>query len=127
MRRSASTTRRSSTSKRHGELTRAFVLSRTGRSRFTERDRQVPWTLRPHLVRLLVPSPASSVLTQREREILSWVQRGRTTKEIARELVISTGTVRKHLENIFSKLGVHTRLAAITKATRLAEPELSRW
>jgi DNA-binding CsgD family transcriptional regulator len=51
-------------------------------------------------------------LTAREREILELVAEGRTNGEIAERLWISPGTVRKHLENLYAKLGVHTRTAA---------------
>jgi DNA-binding CsgD family transcriptional regulator len=51
-------------------------------------------------------------LTAREREILELVAEGRTNAEIAERLWISRGTVRKHLDNIYAKLGVHTRTAA---------------
>lgn len=51
-------------------------------------------------------------LTAREREILNLVAAGRTNAEIAERLWVSSGTVRKHLNNIYSKLGVHTRTAA---------------
>jgi DNA-binding CsgD family transcriptional regulator len=51
-------------------------------------------------------------LTPREREILDLVAEGRTNAEIAESLWISRGTVRKHLDNIYAKLGVHTRTAA---------------
>jgi DNA-binding CsgD family transcriptional regulator len=51
-------------------------------------------------------------LTPREREILGLVAEGRTNAEIAERLCVSPGTVRRHLENIFRKLGVHTRTAA---------------
>jgi DNA-binding CsgD family transcriptional regulator len=40
------------------------------------------------------------------------VARGKTNQEIAALLVVSTHTVRKHLENVYAKLGVHTRTAA---------------
>ena len=52
-------------------------------------------------------------LTAREREILIWVSRGKTNKEIAQILWISPGTVRKHLENIYEKLGVSNRAGAV--------------
>jgi DNA-binding CsgD family transcriptional regulator len=52
-------------------------------------------------------------LTAREREILDLVAEGRTNAEIAERLWVSTGTVRRHLENIYAKLGVHTRTAAV--------------
>jgi DNA-binding CsgD family transcriptional regulator len=52
-------------------------------------------------------------LTAREREILTWVGRGKTNPEIAGILWISPGTVRKHLENIYAKLEVSTRAGAV--------------
>jgi DNA-binding CsgD family transcriptional regulator len=51
-------------------------------------------------------------LTAREREVLDLVAEGRTNAEIAERLWISPETVRKHLENVYAKLGVHTRTAA---------------
>ena len=51
-------------------------------------------------------------LTTREREILDLVAKGRTNAEIAELLWVSRGTVRKHLDNVYAKLGVHTRTAA---------------
>ena len=53
------------------------------------------------------------LLTNREREILIWVSRGKTNAEIATILWISPGTVRKHLENIYGKLGVSNRGGAV--------------
>ena len=58
----------------------------------------------------------AGVLTPRELEILSLVAEGRTNAELARILWISPNTVRKHLENAFDKLGVHTRTAAVARA-----------
>ena len=54
-------------------------------------------------------------LTPRERQILAWVTRGKTNPEIAETLWIAPTTVRRHLENIYAKLGVHTRTAAATR------------
>jgi DNA-binding NarL/FixJ family response regulator len=56
-------------------------------------------------------------LTDREREVLDLLARGLTNKEIAETLVISTNTVKRHLKAIFSKLDIHTRAAAVAKAT----------
>ena len=56
------------------------------------------------------------MLTQRESEILRWVASGATNAEVARQLWVTEHTVRKHLENIYGKLEVHTRTAAIARA-----------
>jgi DNA-binding CsgD family transcriptional regulator len=95
-----------------------FLFHRTRRD-FTERDRAVLALLRPHLAaargrwaRLRRPSS----LTDRETEVLRLVAVGLTNGEIARRLVVSPGTVRTHLENVFEKLGVHTRTAAVAAA-----------
>jgi len=52
-------------------------------------------------------------LTEREREILDLVAAGKTNAEISEAIWIAPGTVRKHLENIYEKLGVHSRTAAV--------------
>ncbi len=52
-------------------------------------------------------------LTFREAEILMWIARGKTNKEIGIILSTSPRTVNKHLEHIFEKLGVSTRAAAV--------------
>jgi DNA-binding CsgD family transcriptional regulator len=67
--------------------------------------------------RLLVreePVEAADVarLTPREQQVLEWLAEGKTNAEIAQILVTAPGTVRKHLEHIYAKLGVHTRTAA---------------
>jgi DNA-binding CsgD family transcriptional regulator/GAF domain-containing protein len=53
-----------------------------------------------------------SRLSRREREVLGWVARGKTNPQIAGILSLSAGTVQKHLEHIYDKLGVRTRAAA---------------
>jgi DNA-binding CsgD family transcriptional regulator len=68
---------------------------------------------------LLEERHASIALTTREREVLSLVRDGMTNAQIAEHLWISPGTVRRHLENVFAKLGVHTRTAAIRALARL--------
>jgi DNA-binding CsgD family transcriptional regulator len=52
-------------------------------------------------------------LTFREAEILMWISRGKTNKEVGLILDSSHRTVNKHLEHIFEKLGVATRAAAV--------------
>ena len=55
-------------------------------------------------------------LSQREVEVLRLVALGRSNREIGAELVITEGTVRRHVSNIFDKIGVSNR----TEATRYA-------
>jgi DNA-binding response OmpR family regulator/DNA-binding CsgD family transcriptional regulator len=64
-------------------------------------------------------------LTQKESEVLYWVVKGKTNKDIADILGSSPRTVHKHLEHIFEKLGVETRTAAANLAmskVRAAQP-----
>ena len=51
-------------------------------------------------------------LTNREGEVLSWLSKGKTNRDIAQILGLSPRTVDKHLEQIYSKLGVENRTAA---------------
>jgi DNA-binding CsgD family transcriptional regulator len=62
--------------------------------------------------------PGDGTLTDREAEILSWVARGKSNQEIALLLFVSQHTIRKHLENSFRKLGVHTRAAAVARLSQ---------
>lgn len=55
-------------------------------------------------------------LTARETEVLTWIARGKTNRDIAAILGASTGTVKKHVEHILVKLGVETRTAAAVVA-----------
>jgi PAS domain S-box-containing protein len=66
-------------------------------------------------------------LTPRQREILELLASGLSTSEIAKELTLSTETVRNHLRRVFGELHVHTRVEAIVAAQRfglLAAPAL---
>lgn len=60
----------------------------------------------------------SAALTPRETEVLSWVAKGKTNRDIAEILGMSPRTVNKHLEHVFEKLGVETRAAAAALASR---------
>ncbi len=62
---------------------------------------------------------AAATLSPREVDILSLVAQGLTATSIARRRQISPRTVRKHLEHIYTKLGHHDRLTAVTLAASL--------
>lgn len=65
------------------------------------------------------PSIISRPLSARELEVLRLMAAGATSQGIADELFLSVGTVKKHTENIYSKLGVHKRMLAVTLAQEL--------
>lgn len=60
----------------------------------------------------------STQLTGQERRILQLLSLGRGTGVIARELNVSTVTVRNHIQHVLSKLGAHSRLEAVMRAVR---------
>lgn len=60
-------------------------------------------------------------VTRREREVLALVAEGLTNAQVAASLWIAPGTVRRHLENVFRKLGVHTRTAAVARLRNAEE------
>jgi DNA-binding NarL/FixJ family response regulator len=62
------------------------------------------------------PPPPPGHLTERELEVLRLVATGRTNRQIASELVISTHTVARHLQNIYVKLDLSSRAAATAYA-----------
>jgi DNA-binding CsgD family transcriptional regulator len=64
----------------------------------------------------------STSLTKKSSSIELRVDRHKFSEQIAEHLLISGGTVRRHLENAYAKLGVHTRTAA--SAPSRATPEL---
>jgi DNA-binding NarL/FixJ family response regulator len=78
--------------------------------------------LLPHLMPLMAAKVDSATapdplpLTVRQQEILHLVRLGMANKRISRILGISEGTVRKHLENVFERLDVQSRTAAVAVA-----------
>jgi DNA-binding NarL/FixJ family response regulator len=57
-------------------------------------------------------------LTPRERQVLGLLMEGASNKDMARRLDIRSNTVRTHVQNVLTKLQVHTRLGAVTLAVR---------
>ncbi len=106
--------------------TKVFLLHRPNGPDFDQRDCAVLDALRVYFEGryALSQTPRQTVdgaqelatLTAREREVLLLVADGLTNAAIAERLWISPGTVRRHLENVYTKLGVHTRTAAVASA-----------
>ncbi len=69
----------------------------------------------PHRPYAAAPAPEHG-LTPRELEVLQLVAEGRSNREIANALLISVPTVKRHLTNVFAKLGMPSRTAATAYA-----------
>ena len=82
-------------------------------------DRFVLTLLRPHVLnayrKAVTPTQAAQTLTPRQRELLGQVAQGFTNRQIARRLRVSEGTVRRHLNNVYERLGVSGRTAAVAQ------------
>jgi ATP/maltotriose-dependent transcriptional regulator MalT len=91
-----------------------------------------PEGARPIVLSLEATSPASPTslreqsnhapresLSEREAEVLRLVAAGLANREVAEHLVVTPGTVKKHLEHVYAKLGVHSRTAALATARAL--------
>jgi DNA-binding CsgD family transcriptional regulator len=102
-----------------GRTVRLYLVRGPGPD-FTERDRAMLTLLRPHLHQACVdaerhrhPVPR---LTPRQQDLLRLLAAGHTNTQLARRLGISESTVRTHLENIYERLQVSSRTAAVTRA-----------
>lgn len=108
--------------------TRNFVLDRA-HGDFSARDRAVLELVRPHLARIHETTELRRAaggrepeelerLSTREAEVLELVAAGLTNAAIAEKLWISPGTVKKHLDNIYARLGVSNRAEAVARTGR---------
>jgi DNA-binding CsgD family transcriptional regulator len=102
-----------------GRTMRLFFFRGPGPD-FSERDRALLTLLRPHLHQACLDAERSRhpvpQLTPRHWDLLRLVAAGHTNAQIARRLGISEGTVRTHLENLYERLHVSSRTAAVTRA-----------
>ncbi len=71
------------------------------------------------LIRAPLPAAPANDLTPREQEVLVLLARGQDAAGIARQLGLSRHTVRDHVKAILNKLGVHSQLAAVSRAMTL--------
>ena len=97
-----------------------LIFFRGAGADFSERDRGLLALLRPHLHEAYRAAErrrrGTPELTRRQRELLHLVADGYTNAQIGRRLGLAEGTVRKHLENIFARLQVSSRTAAVIRA-----------
>ena len=97
-------------------VVRPFVEARRGLLPLLERDREngSGWAWVAVQER---DEPAElPSLTRREREILALLAAGLSNREMAERRVIAEGTLKRHIANLYRKLGVHTRTQAIRRA-----------
>jgi DNA-binding CsgD family transcriptional regulator len=98
-----------------GEARRVCFM-RHDRAEFTERERQIAMLMRPHLQEIWLDAERRRAgvpqLTAREWEVLALAATGMPYAQIAGQLFISVGTVRKHMEHVRNRLGVHSVPAA---------------
>jgi DNA-binding NarL/FixJ family response regulator len=102
-----------------GRIARPLFVRGPGPA-FSERDRALLTLLRPHMQQAFLDAerrrnPVPD-LTPRHWELLHLIAAGRTNTKIARQLGLSEGTVRTHLENIYARLEVSNRTAAVVRA-----------
>jgi len=94
------------------ELAQAIRAAYSGRATLAPEAAQV-------LVQMVNQPPAPGLdLTQREREVLTLMVEGSSNSQIARELEVSSSTIKSHVSNILAKLGVASRTEAVTLALR---------
>lgn len=107
-----------------GAEDRRLLLFRGPGGDFTERERLLLRMLQPHLIEvhrdLERRRAGTPDLTSRQLELLRLVAEGHSNTQIARRLFVAEGTVRKHLENIYERLGVTSRTAAVASAFPLS-------
>jgi LuxR family maltose regulon positive regulatory protein len=77
------------------------------------RERSAPWHLPPEVL------PSNDLLSDRELEVLQLVAAGFKNQQIAEELFVVVGTVKAHLNSIYRKLGVQSRIQAVSRAKAL--------
>jgi len=99
-----------------GGVAKLSFVGRTGRNEFLLRLAEDGGVPDEQLLQKTLP------LTLREAEVLLWISQGKSNRDIAQILGLSPRTINKHLEQIFTKLGVENRTAAAALAIRtLAE------
>ncbi len=100
-------------------IARRLVFFRPPGWKFSDSERDAAVLLQPHIAEALRAQgrrAAAQLLTRRQLHLLQLSAVGYDNNAIARQLAISPATVRKHLENIYARLGVTSRTAAAAQA-----------
>jgi LuxR family transcriptional regulator, maltose regulon positive regulatory protein len=95
------------------QLLAAFDATALPEQRDTAMPAAPPHSLTP------TPQPLVEPLSERELEVLRLIAAGHSNQEIAHDLIIAVGTVKRHVHSIFGKLGVSNRLEAVIRAREL--------
>ncbi len=108
-----------------GRTLRMLVVREEGPD-FTEDDRFLLLLLMPHIERIYRSrarqrAGTTVALTPRQLQLVEQLRLGHTNAQIARRLGISEGTVRTHLEHVYTRLGVTNRVAAVMRAEEIGE------
>jgi len=109
-----------------GSTDRRLLLWRQSGPDFNDRELMILSLLRPHIIALYRKHQAILTgrpdLTSRQSEIMQLVAMGYTNRQVARALSLSEGTVRRHLENIFTRLNVNSRTEALSRCGDMLQP-----
>jgi ATP/maltotriose-dependent transcriptional regulator MalT len=95
----------------HEILSIAPAHSRTVLATFDDEKQPTPWNSLSVDEDVLIEK-----LSKREQDVLTLIAEGLSNQEIAQKLVVTVSTIKTHLNNIYAKMNVHTRLQAVTKA-----------
>ena len=111
---------------RNGVERRITLFRPPGDPPFTERDKLLMRVLRPRLTsirdRIETQRHPGPSLTPRQVELVRHLALGKTNRQLANELGVAEGTVRKHLEILFRNLGVNSRTEALARVAKVATP-----
>ncbi|MBW1806957.1 MAG: response regulator transcription factor [Deltaproteobacteria bacterium] len=98
-----------------------LVICFVSKRRKDSRDKDPLYLKQPHTLETAFSRGIETVfcLTEREKEVLLLIVKGHTNREIAKVLGISVNTAKRHITNIFDKLGVNDRVQAAVSAILL--------
>lgn len=93
-------------------------------SEFDRRRIHACTTMFLHHSENLCPQTTRGKLSKKEQQVVDWIAKGASHKDIARQLSLSPNTVRTHIERSFEKLGAHSRTEAALSAVKLGHASL---